>query len=47
VVVLLRGDGVESVVVVINGSSYGEAVVIQDVSLSFLLCGGDAWWWWW
>lgn len=42
--VVLRGGG-ELVVVVISGSGYGEEVVIWDVFLSFLVCGGDAWWW--
>jgi hypothetical protein len=31
VVVVLRGDGGESVVVVISGNGYGEAVVIFSV----------------
>jgi hypothetical protein len=41
VVVELRGGGESVVVVVISGGSFGEAVVMPDVSLSFLLCGGD------
>jgi hypothetical protein len=44
VVVELCGGGESVVVVVISGSSFGEAVVMPDVSLSFLLCGGDACW---
>jgi hypothetical protein len=41
VVVMCSGGGGESVVAVISGSGYGEAMVIWDVSLLFLVCGGD------